>query len=55
MNNLTEQCKVEVRDKDSKTDSDVGSVHSTWSDTVPISVNKSAEAVTNNNNKRKGL
>ena len=53
MNNLTEQCNVEVREKDSKTDSDVGSVHSTWSDIVPVNVNKSAKVVTNNNNKKK--
>ena len=53
MNNLTEQCKVEVREKDSEMDSDVGSVHSTWSDIVPININKSAEVVTNNNNKMK--
>ena len=53
MGNLTEQCKVEIRGKDSETDSDVGSVHSNWSDTVPISVNKSAEAVTNNNKRKR--
>ena len=28
VNNLAEQCKVEVREKDSEMDSDVGSVHS---------------------------
>ena len=50
MNNLTEQCKVEVREKDSETDSGVGSIHSTWSDIVPTNVNKSTEVVTNNNN-----
>ena len=53
MDNLTEQCKVEIKDKDSKTDSDVGSVHSNWSDTVSISVNKSAKAVTNNNKRKR--
>ena len=53
VNNLTEQCKVEVREKDSKMDSDVGSVHSNWSDIVPINVNKSTEVVTNDNNKKK--
>ena len=53
VNNLTEQCKVEVREKDSETDSDVGSVHSNWSDIVPINVNNSTEVVTNNNNKKK--
>ena len=53
VNNLIEQCKVEVREKDSEADSDVGSVHSNWSDIVPINVNKSTEVVTNDNNKRK--
>ena len=53
MNNLIEQCKVEVREKDSETDSDVGSVHSTWSDVVPTNVNKSAKVVTSNNNIKK--
>ena len=54
MNNLTEQCKVEVKEEDSEMDSDVGSIHSNWSDIVPIDVNKSTEVVTNDNNKKKG-
>ena len=53
VNNLTEQCKVEVREKDSKTDSDVESVHSNWSDIVPINVNKSTEVITDDNKKKK--
>ena len=54
VNNLTEQCKVKVREKNSETDSDVGSVHSNWSDIVSVNVNNSTEVVTNdNNNKRK--
>ena len=55
VNNLAEQCKVEVRkkEKDSEMDSDVGSIHSNWSDIVPINVNKSTEIVANNDNKRK--
>ena len=54
VNNLTEQCKVEVREKDSETDSDIGSVHSNWSDIVPVNVKSSTEVVTNDNsNKRK--
>ena len=53
VNNLSEQWKVEVREKDSEMDSDVESVHSNWSDIVPINVNKSTEAVINNNNKKK--
>ena len=55
VNNLTGQCKVEIREKDSETDSDIGSVHSNWSDIVSVNVNNSTEEVTNdnNNNKRK--
>ena len=53
MNDLTEQCKVEVREKDSETDSDVGSVHSDWSDIVPTNVNNLTEGVTNNNERKK--
>ena len=54
VNNLTEQCKVEVREKESEADSDAGSVDSNWSDIVPVNVNNSDEVVTNdNNNKRK--
>ena len=53
VNNLTQQCKVEVREKDSEMDSDVESVHSNWSDIVPINVNKSTEVVTNDNNEKK--
>ena len=52
MNNLAEQCKVKVREKDSEMGSDVGSVHVTWSETVPTNVNKPAKVVTNNIKKR---
>ena len=31
-NNVTEQCKVEVMEKDGETDSDNNSVHSNWSE-----------------------
>ena len=41
MNNT--QCKTEQ--KDSKTDSDVGSVHSNWSDVMPIEKNNPVDAV----------
>ena len=34
INNTTEQCKTEVMEKDSKTDSDNNSVHSNWSELV---------------------
>ena len=36
INNLSEQCKAETRDKDSETDSDRESVHSNWSELIPI-------------------
>ena len=35
VNNI-EQCKVETRDKDSETDSDRESMHSNWSELIPI-------------------
>ena len=54
VNNLTEQCKIEVREKDSETDSDVGNVHSNWSDIVTVNVKSSTEVITNDNsNKRR--
>ena len=52
MNNLTEQCKFEVREKDSKTDSDVGSVHSNWSESILIE-NNPVDAEVNDTPKRK--
>ena len=36
INNTTEQCKAEVMDNDSETDSDRNSVHSNWSKLIPI-------------------
>ena len=44
--NNVEQCKVEPRDKDSETDSDRESIHSNWSELIPI---------TNEINKNKNL
>ena len=41
MNNT--QCKTE--EKDSETDSDIGSVHSNWSDVMPIEKNNSVDTV----------
>ena len=35
VNNLSEQCKAETREKDSETDSDRESVHSNWSELIP--------------------
>ena len=36
INNTTEQCKAEVMENDSGTDSDRNSMHSNWSELVPI-------------------
>ena len=36
INNLLEQCKAEIRETDSETDSDRESVHSNWSELIPI-------------------
>ena len=35
VNNLSEQCKAETREKDSETDIDRESVHSNWSELIP--------------------
>ena len=53
VNNLSEQCKAETREKDSETDSDRESVHSNWSDLIPIKVNKPAKVMTNDTTQRK--
>ena len=44
VNNTTEECKREVVDNDSETDSDKNSVHSNWSKLIPINngMNKNA-------------
>ena len=47
VNNLSEQCKAETKEKDSETDSDRESLHSNWSDLMPIEVNKPANVMTN--------
>ena len=53
VNNLSEQCKTETREKDSETDSDKESVHSNWSDLMPVEVNKPTEVKTNDISQRK--
>ena len=53
VNNLSEQCKAETREKDSETDSDRESVHSNWSDLIPIKVNKPTKVMTNDTIQRK--
>ena len=44
VNDTTEECKAEVMDNDSETDSDRNSVHSNWSKLIPIkdAINKNA-------------
>ena len=53
VNNFSEQCAAETKDKDSEVDSDRESVHSNWSDVIPIKVNKPAEVMTNDTTQRK--
>ena len=36
LNNTTEECKTEMIDNDSETDSDRNSMHSNWSKLIPI-------------------
>ena len=47
VNDVPEQCKTEVMEKDSETDSDKESIHSNWSDLIPINVeaDKSSDAI----------
>ena len=54
VNNI-EQCKVERRDKDSETDSDRDSIHSNWSELIPIpnKINKIGEVTKTNAQPRK--
>ena len=46
VNKVPEQGKTE--EKDSETDSERESVHSNWSDFIPVEINKSADATVNN-------
>ena len=44
VNTLSEQCKVETREKDSETDSDRESIHSNWSEiSINNGINKISE------------
>ena len=47
VNNFSEQCAAETKNKDSEVDSDRESIHSNWSDVIPIKVNKPTEVMTN--------
>ena len=54
VNNI-EQCKAEMRDNDSEMDSDRNSVHSNWSELIPINneINKAADVMRTNTQPRK--
>ena len=45
INDFTEQCKEEIRDKDSETDSEKESIHSNWSDVVPTEIDNPIDTV----------
>ena len=51
MNDVSIQCKAE--EKDSETDSERESVHSNWSDIMPVEVNNSVGAVVDNTTQKK--
>ena len=40
MKEVPEQCKTESREKDSEMDSDRESIHSNWSELVPVEIDK---------------
>ena len=54
VNNI-KQCKVETRDKDSEMDSDRDSIHSNWSELIPITneMNKTGDVANTNTQPRK--
>ena len=54
VNNI-EQCKVETRDEDSEMDSDRDSIHSNWSELIPITneMNKTGDVAKTNAQPRK--
>ena len=55
LNDLPEQCKAEEMEKDSETDSDRESVHSNWSELIPINneINKIGDIIKPNAQPRK--
>ena len=55
VNDVPEQCKAEVMEKDSETDSDKESIHSNWSELIPINVkaDKSSDAIKVDTQQRK--
>ena len=56
VNYVPEQCKAEAREKDSKTVSDRESIHSNWSELIPINneINKPSDAMKTDAQQRKG-
>ena len=55
VNEVPEQCKAEVMEKDSETDSDRESIHSNWSELIPINAeaNKSSDVMKIDTQQRK--
>ena len=55
VNNIPEQCKAEVMEKDSEMDSDRESIHSNWSELIPINneINKTGDAMKTDAQQRK--
>ena len=55
INNIQEQCKAEVIEKDSEMDGDRESVHSNWSELIPINneISKTREDIKTNTQPRK--
>ena len=47
VNDLSEQCQTEMENKDNETDSERESVHSNWSDLMPIEENKPNKVIVN--------
>ena len=55
INDIPEQCKAEVMEKDSEMDSDRESIHSNWSELIPINneINKTGDAMKTDTQQRK--
>ena len=55
INDIPGQCKAEVMEKDSETDSDRESIHSNWSELIPINndINKIGDAMKTDAQQRK--
>ena len=55
VNEVPEQCKAEVMEKDSETDSDRESIHSNWSKLIPVNAeaNKSSDVMKIDTQQRK--